>query len=405
MWFIYVAPLFLYFPPLFPGVETQPLVAVCAAAYGLMKGGNRKAPVSFLVLALVLLLWIAFRFLIGDAPTPSVGLLQILVGPIMLFGAMAQGAPPPSRRVMAWITIYFVASAAFEIALPGAYGALAKSILSRANVTDGSRGVSLFTPEPTYAVITAIYFLLVARWSGEYWGWRYRWIEPMLALCLLATGSTYAGLLLLVLAYVRWPRVMLLSTLAGMAIIPVLGIVALDNEDSIRAVVAISRVMASDFTDFLPSISLIDSSLGSRLATNTASFLTPVHSPLGLGLDCSSVPSAFDAAGFSFVYDNPVLREVMDEGCLKPQSYAASIALGLGGLSLIFVGLMTGLARYARGAMRRSLWPAPAAVALVILIVQGQLTSPVPWLLAYMALCARHSPQRPVPVVGGLTYS
>jgi hypothetical protein len=341
--------------------------------------------------------WISISIGLNGTLSSSIGLIQILIGPLILFGALGLRAPPPSRRVMAGITIFFVLCAAFEILAPGAYYALASTLLSRASVADGHRGISLLTPEPTYAAISVIYFLMLAWWSGKHWGFRFRWIEPVLAFCLIATGSTYVGLLLFVLACVRWPRRMVLVTTATVIVVPLIGVGALSNDDSIRAVVAVSRLLSTDFSDFLPAISIADSSLGSRLATNTASFLTLLHSPLGLGLGCEAVPKALEAAGFDFAFDNAVLIHLLEDGCVKPQSYAATVGIGLGALSLVFLPLLIALIRSAHGAVRRPLWASPLVLAGVMLVVQGQLSSPIPWILIFLALTGypdhpKHSP-------------
>lgn len=401
MSFVYLTPLFLYFPRFLQGVETQPLLATAVALLGLLLGRERRAALGFVGLAWATLCWIVIKIALDDTFGNALGLIQILIGPLMLFGTLALKAPPPSRKLMAGVTIYFGLSAAFEIVASGAYGALASALLSRASVADGHRGVSLFTPEPTYAVISVMYFLMLAWWSGKHWGFRYRWVEPVLALCLLSTGSTYVGLLVLALAYVRWPRLMVLGTAAVVAAVPLVGFVALDNDESIRAVVAISRLLSSDFSDFLPSISVIDSSMGSRLTTNVASFLTPLYSPLGLGLECAAVPKAFDAAGFDFAFSNAVLSAVMDEGCLKPQSYAATVTLGLGALALVFLILLVAMSSYARGRARRALWVSPLALAIVMLVVQGQLTNPIPWMLIFLAFSGL--PEHPQPLRRAMT--
>jgi hypothetical protein len=368
--FIYLAPLFLYFPRFLPGIETQPLLATGVALLALLWGRERRAAVGYVGLVWALLCWIAIKILIDGDPGSAAGLVQIMIAPLTLFGALALNAPPPSRRMMAGVSLYYLCCAAVEMLAPGIYQSVASALLSRASVADGHRGISLFTPEPTYAAISVTYFLVLAWWSGKHHGFRHRWIEPVLAGCLILTGSTYVGLLLLAVAYVRWPRLMFMITVAAVASVPLIGYVALDNDDSIRAVVAVSRLLSSDFCDFLPSISVIDSSLGSRLTTNAASFLTPLNSPLGLGLGCEAVPNAFRAAGFDFAFNNTVLSAVMDDGCVKPQSYAATLALGLGALAPAFIALLCALLLHARRrANPPAIWLEPLALALIMLVV------------------------------------
>lgn len=397
---IYLTPLFLYFPRFLPSVETQAILVTVVAMYGLLLGRNRRSAPAFGVIALVLMLWIMIKVGVDGSFSGGLGLIQLLIGPLALFGALGLRAPPPSRKVMARVTVYFMLCAALEIIFPSIYSAIASSILSRVSVADGHRGVSLLTPEPTYAAISAVYFLVLAWWSGKHWGFRFRWIEPALALCLLATGSTYTFLLMLALVSVRWPRKTILGTAVAIVVVPLIGVSAMGNDESIRAVVAVSRVLATDFGDFLPSISALDSSLGSRLAVNAASFLTLLNAPLGLGLNCEAIPKAFDAASFDFAFNNAVLVAVMADGCVKPQSYAATIALGLGALSLAFSLLLVVLIKHARGTVRRPLWMPPLALALVMLVVQGQLTNPIPWLLIFFSLtnCLAHPQTRHCPL-------
>jgi hypothetical protein len=172
----------------------------------------------------------------------------------------------------------------------------------------------------------------------------------------------------------------------GIFLFFIFGIVAFDNEESVRVIVALTRLLTVDFSDFLPSISALDSSIGSRLTTNAASFLTFLYSPTGLGLNCSAIPKAFNAAGYYFVFDNDVLAAVMNDGCLKPQSYLATVFLGLGTISIIFLALLGVCIRHAYPKNNHTIWIHPISIALVILVLQGQLTSPIPWLLVYIGM-------------------
>jgi len=387
--FIYLTPLFLYFPRFIPGVETQPLLTLALALGSLCTSSRSRPRVAFALMTATLVGWTLLRTTIVGGASASLSLLQLMIGPLILFGAIARHAPPPSRSTLAWITAFFSAAAVLEMLAPGVYGALASSILDRSTVTDGHRGISAFTPEPTYATITLVYFLLLARWAHMRGDAAHPWIEWGLGAVLMATLSTYLLVLVIAVALVRRPGWFLAVGLAFLAALPLLTSGALENDDSIRAVVAVSRILSSDFSDFLPSISLIDSSIGSRLLTNVASLKTPVTAPLGLGLDCNSVPSAFDAAGFDFAFSNPVLSQVIDGGCLKPQSYAAATTLGLGALALPFVLALAFAFRYALGSRRARPWGDAFAIAITLILVQVQLTSPIPWLLLYIAAAAR----------------
>jgi hypothetical protein len=382
---LYLSPLLLYFPQFVPGVETQPLLMLIPALRGIAIARNGWPRATLVLLTLFILVICAIKYLRGDALGGNLALLQLIVGPAVFFGAAAYAACPPSRRAMGWVAAGSVALTLLELLLPSAYGSIASAMMDRATVADGHRGVSVLTPEPTYAAISLIYLLLLAVWSGHAHGYRYPWIEWALGCVLAATLSTYAVLFALLLAAVYWPLKMAGAIGLLALALPALSVVGLENEDSVRAVVAISRLLAVDFSEFLPSLSLIDSSLASRLLTNSASYLTPFYVPMGLGLDCESVPTAFDAVDYGFAFSNPVLREVMTEGCLKPQSYLANASLGLGLLAFPFLSLLAcGACLALIGQTRHSIWWPPVAVSLLLLTLQGQLTSPISWLLLYI---------------------
>jgi hypothetical protein len=383
--YLYLLPLLLYYPVIIPNVDTQPLIMALVALGGILFGRNRRAPLSYSILAVFLVLLIIIKVVLEGNSASPFSLLPILVGPLFLFGALGLRALPPSRNLMAGIAIYFIIVALLQVFLPFAYEVISTTLLNRSTSADGHRGLSLLTPEPTYAAISCMYFLMLAWWSGRHWGFRHKWIEPSLVLCVLATGSTYLALLFLALAFVRWPRGTLFLTVASIYIVPLADISALGNEDSVRSVVAVSRLLSSDFSNFLPSISAIDSSLGSRITTGVASYFTPYYNPLGLGLDCEAVPSAYMASGFEFAFSNDVLSGVLESGCLRPQSYMSSVALGLGSLSILFFSLLYVALKYTNQNYNLKTWNYPLALAFVILFVQGQITSPIPWFLIFMA--------------------
>ena len=348
-------------------------------------GKNHRATYAF---ALMLLFHVFLTFTVvvqNDNFEGASRMLLLFVGPLILFGAIGLQALPPTRKQMAVVTMYFLIVGATEFMLPKVYSAVALSIMDRANITDGHRGISFLTPEPTYAAISVIYFLLLAWWSGKHWGFKYRWVEPALGLCLLATGSVYTILLLSTLAVVRWPRsVTIVGVITGL-IVYLNATIPMANDDSIRVLVVASRLLAIDSSGILESISYLDPSIGSRLATNIASFLALFHFPLGLGLDCSAVPIAFRAVGFDFAFDNEVLSQQLEYSCIKPQSYGASIMIGFGVLSFFYCALLIVFVKYSSGKIFNRIWLYPLVLAVTMLLVQGQISNPIPWLLIYFA--------------------
>jgi hypothetical protein len=212
-------------------------------------------------------------------------------------------------------------------------------------------------------------------------------VQLLLLLCLILTFSTYAVLLAGVILCVQRPK--LFAAFAVTLTVIVIGVIAkgVDDDSSVRAVVAIARIATADFSNILASLSFIDPSLGTRVVTNAAAFQAPLIAPSGAGLGCDAVGRAVDGLRYDFAYDNEVLRSGLLSGCLKPPSYLACVVLAFGWFAIPFVLLLVLLTRKCIGSMSRGApWILPLALAVVIFVVQGQVTNPVPWFLAFIGI-------------------
>lgn len=386
--FYLLLPFFTYFPRLIPGVETQSLLIFLVAIASLVISARNAAKVHFIMLSLVLLVVAIANLASTGNLVSSVLLFQLAIGPIIIFGAICQRLCVPERKYLNAIAIFYLLALAFELIFPAIYRDVALFLIGRASVADGHRGVSLLTPEPTYAAISMAYFLILALWTRRQGATTYPWVEFVFFTLLVMTLSTYLVLFLLAVCVAKWPKATLLVIISFFVVLSSFHWVAMGNDDSIRLVVAISRILAADFSNFLPSLSATDSSVASRVLTNFAAFSTAMHSSFGLGLGCQAMPMAFELAGFDYAFDNPVLRSVMTEGCLKPQSFLAFALLGLGMAGVVYVLLLSivifkCIKRYEPDG---AIWPVPFALAVLMLVVQCQVTNPIPWLLIYMSL-------------------
>lgn len=382
----YIFPIIIYFPRLLPGVETQPILMAVVAIWALLFGPNSRPRVLFTLLTAVLGVLCLLRMSAGLGVNNSLTLIQILIGPLFFFGAAAAQAPPPSRPALRAITIIFLGVGLLEIIAPTIYLSIGSLLLDRVTVTDGHRGVSFLTPEPTYAAISVVYLFLLTIWSRQTGDRRFSWIEPLQFILLMMTLSTYSVIFILLLVIFRWPRIAAISTLALLLFYPSLSFLGREDDQALRFMVAITSIMATDFSALLPSLSLLDSSLGSRLLSSAASFQTPGFAPLGLGLDCNAIPTAFEQLNYSFAFNNEVISQVVADGCLKPQSYGATVFLGLGYMAIPFI-IVLGITTYQSllSRQRTKIWKPALAISLLMLIVQAQLSSPIPWMLLFLA--------------------
>jgi hypothetical protein len=333
------------------------------------------------------LIGICLNGLIESNLVGSLQLLILVVGPLTFFAATSLDAELPSEFSLKLISAMIVIIAILELFLPQFYESLASLLLSRYTLTDGSRGLSFLTPEPTYAALSLTYVLslvlaLEYKNNRTYLGLKY----TSLAM-LFMTFSTYAIVLLGAYLFVKYTKTSLLVTASMSVIFAVGGIIFFQTSSDPRFVIAISNLFAIDYSNVLASLSRIDPSLGTRLYSIAASYSSSIGTFVGFGLDCSAMGSAFTEFDYTALYENPVLADVATNGCLKPQSYLAALGLGLGSFSFLLalyflIIVQSSIPRQIYGKVRWEMF----FIAITILCLQSQMTNPIPWLILYLSL-------------------
>ena len=384
---IYFLPLLLYFPTLIPNNETQPLLVFVFSCLALIRnGGESKIVLLFFWLA-TLVAAIALSGLGNQNLLGSLVLLQLAIGPIVLFAAFSLRAKLPTKRVLIFVVMVMWLVALIEMFFPQLYESIASVLLSRFNVTDGSRGVSLLTPEPTYASIS-IFYVLALTISAETDSARsYLSLKIALTLLMLLTLSTYAILLIAVLLASRFVFLSAVLFGFGNVYISVVGFLEIGGDESFRFVTALNNIGSLDYGDFLASISVIDPSLGTRVASILVGLSSMFGTFFGFGLDCSAMTNAIANFGYESLYLNEVILNSSQIGCLKPHSYIAAIGLGLGSVSLLLTVMLLYLflKLFRRGLGGSTDWGLIAA-AFLMLFIQCQISNPIPWLILYLSI-------------------
>lgn len=382
-----VSPLLIYFPRILPGIETQPWLAVGLAAWAFWCDPKLRGASAALGIVVAACFCVFALVLVGGVSSgAAASTLQFTVGPVLLC-ALATGQPlPPERRWCARLALILAGVALVEVAAPAAYAAVAGTLLDRVSLSDGHRGISLLTPEPTYASLALAYALMLSLWSRRCWGGSHSWVEWLLASLLFLTFSTYALLILMTIVFIYRP----LLALSGLSAALPLGYgylaAGVEAGEGVRAVVALSKLLEIDRTAVLASLSIVDPSLGYRATSIAAGPASAIAAPMGFGLGCNSVSQAFDVLRWDFVLTDEVIGPALQDGCLKPSSYMTSILIAYGVMALVFISVIVMAVRHALGRSPGHVWWPGAVVALEILIVQSQVTTPVPWFILYMAL-------------------
>jgi hypothetical protein len=386
-----ISPLLIYFPLIIPNVETQPWLALSLSVLVLL-GSMSKASVSLAILSAWFVFFVLVLAAIGTPLGSSLSAVQLLIGPLYLFAALRMKLIPPKRKHVDYLVIIFIIIGMVEIFAPGIYFLVADSILNRHAVASGYIGLSFLTPEPTYAVLSLVYVLFMALWSRQYWGAKSGLLEVALVILILTTLSTYALILLPLVLFFYWPKTSIISLVILLVAASLLATLPhLDAEESFRAAVAASRLLLVDKTDgLLSAISYADPSIGSRLITNVASYGSITKAPLGLGLGCDSTVKAVDLLKMFYAYDNPVIGDMLRFGCVKPQSYLAALFLAFGYGAIVIILITTHyiikVRKFYLAETQKGIWWAALVVGLFVLVIQGQMSNPVPWLLLYFSL-------------------
>lgn len=381
---LYFLPLLIYFPQFLPGIETQPF-AIFAYSLFLLFYKRKKLPIITTVLLFLFTTIIIFiQNIISTVPKVEFDLFYLLIGPIIFIGTISADLPPPKKSSLKIITLIFLLIAIIEITTPSLYESIASHLLTRFNITDGHRGISLLTPEPTYASISLIYLIFLTFWSRSINNRRGYLLEFIQITLLAATLSTYVIVFFAIAFLLLFPKLSIILTGALIILIPFAGDISLSNEESIRSVVAISRLLSIDLSHPLIELSQLDASLGSRVISNTSAILTISHSIFGLGLSCDSLPNSFTILNYDFAYSNEVISNVIENGCLKPQAYIPSLFMAMGLSSFIFISIFISLLLFNRDNMK--IWPSALIFSFTIFLIQGQLSNPIPWMILYFAV-------------------
>jgi hypothetical protein len=389
--FFYVGPLLIYFPRILPGYETQPtyflslcLLALVVGAKNFRALASLMTVVGFVSIVGMVLIW---QEAIDTSTMISNWLL--ILGPVFLIGALAYDLAPPSRLFIAGVTLIFLATALIELLLPSTYVAISDFLLDRTNTFNAHRGSSFLTPEPSYAVCSLVYVWMLARFSAHFNGQKYPWIEWLIVGMLALTLSTFAVIFFIVFSFLRWPLVVFAGLAAVILFANTVNISALGNDDGFRALIAISRLFSVEIDNLLPSLNALDASLASRIISNLAGFSTVAYYPFGVGLQCQSLLDVVSTGRLTVAFENEALMSKIASGCLYPAAYMPALFLGLGWTSvavLLMTSSLVWVLFWNKTQYRIDSYPLCAA--LLMFMLQSQISSPIPWMLVYMSFFA-----------------
>jgi hypothetical protein len=392
---LYTAPFLIYFPRLISNYETQPFIFLALCCIGVLFGKRRRdniLPIS-VIAAFAAVFAIASNWQNDLNGSNFAGTWIFLLGPTYMFGLIGFRLPVPSRAFVAGITCVFGLIYLFEAILPDTYVTISEALLTRTNISNSIRGSAFLTPEPSYAVGSLVYLLVLGRFSALQHGWSQRWVEFCVFSYLALTFSTLAVLFAGLFAFVRWPLFSAVGATILVAVVKSVGYLALGNDEGVRAVVALSRLLTVEPNDFIYSLNAVDASLSARIISNYAGFATPAYYPMGLGLDCQSLLQAISTMRMTAAYQNEALMYQMNNGCLYPAAYMPALVLATGwiGLSAIaFLVCLTVFVLRDRSKLQYDSYPILAAV--VMLLLQSQISNPIPWVLLYLGLFGRVAP-------------
>lgn len=391
---LYLSPLLIYFPRVFSGLETQPVAPFVLCFFGFWMGQKAlklRALIATLFLILIFFSLLLLRVTFGGSGLSSRDGLMLL-GPFFLLGLFAWGLPPPSSRAIGVTVIGLVLVAALEVGFPSVYATFAGTLLERTHSFDGHRGISLLTPEPTYAAIGLAYLLGLAAWTRVYEQRPNAFNIVAIFLLLLGTLSTYAMLFVLCgvsVLFLRLGSALILVLISTLCVIAVWGYSFAGSPDnSTRFAVALNNLATINWGDPMRSLSDLDPSLGTRAIGLYVSIQAGFERPFGIGIQCGSLGDAIAVTENYWALENTVIADLAENGCLVAPSYIQNLLLGFGAASALFavaIGIAATMVRPLRLTVCRPRFVC-AALGAILLLVQAQISNPAAWFLAYFAL-------------------
>lgn len=388
--------LFFVYVPLVPiDQETQPFLALLPViAYCLLaavRGNFRQVPVSVLyvfVLVMLIMCRLALDAASAFSPAGVVWAVKYLVGPFAFVYASQLDKRPSDRLLMAVLMLNLVLLVLLSLGPTAAImQPLMDAFFGRYSGGDQVRGISLFSPEPSYAVNYIMLFFLFGLFYVD--DQKRRWLLIGLGLVLLVfnrslTAFAYCGAALVWMFYKTKRSVRLLSLLF-------LGLLAVAITHSERYALMAAAAENVDFSNLVLAVSILEPSGTTRILINVLATLGGVSSIIGNGLGSFSMvwSDIVREFGWLFYFDHEVIGRYYTEGIpLPPNSYLSSLIFDTGIPGFLWftafsIWYFRSLARAGRSAAHIYFI---AVFWFVNFMFQGQVSNPIPWAIMGLAI-------------------
>jgi hypothetical protein len=378
-------------------VETQPVLTVAAASAVLLATNGRYGPVSSDLLgvyALIALLGIYCVIGVAQDESTLLEFAKYIIGPLTYLAYRRRTHLVSKEYVVCAVATLGVTGVVLVLA-PGLAEAVYARVLPRgvaSLASEGSRGLPILVPEPSYfaffAVLVSAY--VEALWIRGEVTRRVRWAATAITvvLCALTRSALvlmYVGCLYAPMIAVARTRTKIRMGVVATAAAVMAATVAPDNR-----VFEVARAFANVDYDTTPNILLVlcfaDPSGGTRILMNIIGFAGMFIRPLGYGL------GGFSSAWVSIaeqlelpIESHEVASGVIGAGDVRAQALMPNLATDIGVGSLLLVFIVVAGTKLSRDPAARGLQCGLIVVTVLMFVLQGQITNPIPWVLLALA--------------------
>lgn len=386
---------FVYLPILPIDLETQPFIAlVPVLIYLIHKIINEKTykisePAAF-VLSLTFIL--VARLLLDIVSTSKfaglIWLIKYLVGPCAFIYASQLTKPPPYKMLVYVMAANILLLSLLSIEPFASYiNQIMNLIYMRYSTGDKFRGVSLFSPEPSYTVNYILLFILFGFFYAKNNKIKYSLLVVGALLLLSNRSMTAYAYLTAALAWFLVKSGTKFRLIALGSIFSVSGLVT----NSERISLMIDAAKNIDLENIVLAISIIEPSGSTRVLVNTLALAGGLISLAGNGLGSFGDYwiSTVQKIGWEFYFDHEVIGRYYSDGLLMPpQSFLSSLVFDTGIAGLIWFMAFTFwyFKKISKSNLSSSHLYFIAVVFSVSFIFQGQISNPIPWAIMGMAL-------------------
>lgn len=374
--------IFTMYIEIIKGIETQPFFIFLISFLYIIHSIKICLKKNLLIL-IIAIFFIFFEVLISKLYLGSniFEALKYIVGPIIFFAFLNNNFYLTLKYlnyikyIIRIIFIYYLIML-FKIPFLFSFFLNIQSILiPRFELYSGIRGFGFFTPEPSYMVLTLIFFYILI----DVYDFSKKYFDKLLIIIVIILLKSATGYLLMFFyLFIRLFKFSLKSIILTSIFFMILSF-SLSLFPN-RLLEIYNRIDVSNI-DVYNLLFFLDPSFGSRIALNTIALLAPLIYYFGAGFGTLNFTWIYISHFFNINFlNNIVLKNLfLANQSIHAHAYIPNLVYAMGIFAIPIVYLILKPITFIRKESKK--YKAVYIVTLYMFFIQSQITNPIPWIL------------------------